>query len=109
MADYSDEISRAIRFFPDGGVLLATREGVIEECNVGFAKMFGYLGTKDVIGLSVDSFAGGPEHKKHREAFSEDLVEREVVAKTKDGKELPIYLSVTRLDELYMVRIRENE
>lgn len=108
MADYTDEISKAIRFFPDGGVLLATREGVIKECNVVFAKMFGYLGTKDVIGLNIDSFAGTTHHHQSRESLSVDLVEREVVAKTKDGKEIPIYLSVTKLDELYMVRIREN-
>ena len=100
-------VTKLIRFFPDDGIALVTGDGVITECNTGFAKMFGGLGTRDFIGTNADQFADG--HAEKRNSFKGDIVERPVEANTLDGGKTKVLLSVTKLNGTFLVRTKKAE
>lgn len=106
----ASKLAKVIRFLPHDGIAVVDDTGVIEECNVKFAKMVGALATREVIGTRVDRFHKSPDHHRGlREGFITDIVERPIVAKDVNGGDLPALLSVTAISEdTFLVVLKDD-
>ena len=95
-----------VRFFPDGGLVLV-KEETIEECSVGLAEMFGYGSAAELRGRPVHDFVPNPAaHREKMLNHHGPITRRPVVAKSRDGRDVPVLLSVTPLaDCRFLVRV----
>jgi PAS domain S-box-containing protein len=102
-----DTLRQLVRFFPDGGLVLADKDGVIVECNTNLAKMMGKSLTSEVIGTNVDQFhpQGAEHHKKLRESYTKEIERRPIKAMI-NGNLIEMELSITQLTkDIAMARI----
>ena len=99
----------ALRAFPDGGLLIVNRETkIIEECNTQFAKKVGFALAGEIIGMRPHKFAFMPEKLSGKiDETTEDIEERKVKLRHRDGTAIESFLSVLLVDaETAIVRIK---
>jgi hypothetical protein len=101
---------KAVGSFPDEGLALCDKSGLIVMSNRWFAKFVGAFSSTEVIGRNVDSFHSDPaKHKAMREGFSSDILERPVIFVGIDKTDRPIMLSVINLNDThFLIRMRPS-
>lgn len=83
-------------------IVLINEHGIIERCNKAIEPLFGYP-PHELVGQNVNVLMSGMHHKNHDEYLKRYLrtgegkiigFGREVSGRRKDGKEIPLYLSI---------------